>query len=83
MRNWDEKILIGACTLLVALVGTVWAISFGAVNGRCENAETDIHSMREGIKAHGERIKFLEAMQEENKRRLERIENKLDTVLSR
>ena len=81
MRNWDEKILVGACALLVALVGTVWALSFGTLNGRCTDTETDINVIQESIKTHGERIKFLEATQEENKRRLERIENKLDTVI--
>ena len=80
MKRWDEKILTAACGLVLALVGTVWAVSWGSANSKINDANTSIQELQRVFPSQAERIKCLEANQEENKRRLERIERKLDVV---
>lgn len=80
MNRWADRVMVAACGLVLALVGTVWAVTWGATKADVQDNTEEIRAIQQCIKYHGERIMFMEASQEENKRRLERMEKKQDVI---
>lgn len=87
-RRFSDKVLYCACSLVLILVGAVWAVTWGSTRADISETKLRVNTITELESRRGERLSTLEASQEENKRRLERIERgqedsgrKLDAIL--
>jgi outer membrane murein-binding lipoprotein Lpp len=75
-----EKITVGACALVIALVGVVWAVTWGNVGSQVDDATAELKALKHDANAVVERVKAVEINREEIFRRLDRIEKKLEAV---